>query len=164
MLQWDEMYLKKLEREKRSEEREKRLEEIRIENEKKKQEKIDQQILIEKQLCKAKELTNSASIKINNIRNFLKDSFKTQLFNFDELKDKAEFKDPKPSKSLPRNEADLKKEPILEDFKSEIGLFDRLIEKITKHRIELLNRIAEEKHLKAIEIYNRKKNENFIAE
>jgi len=163
-LQWNEMNSKKLERERRLEERERRIEEIRIENEKKKQEIINRRILVEEQLSKAEKLTSSANIKINNIRNFLRDSLKIRLFNFDELKDETEFNDPKPLKSIPHNEEDLKKEPSLEDFKPGISLFDKLIERISKNRIDLLNKIAEEKYLKAVGIYNTKKNENKFAE
>lgn len=164
ILEWNGLYLKKLEKEKKLLEKEQKLEEIREENEKKIQAKTDHQNFIEKQLNKAEGLTNSSNIQINNVRNFLKDSLKTQLFSFDELKDNSKFSEPEPSKVLPHDEVSLGSEPVLENFKPVINLFDRLIEKITKNRIELLNKIAQDNYLKAVEIYNNKKNENILAE
>ena len=112
MLEWDKLYNKKVEAEKQAQQKmietERRLEEKRDKAEKKEQEKIERQHFLEKQFDKAKELTNSHNTKLNNIRNYLKNSLGVSLFSYEDLKNKLKFKDSKPEKSLPYSESDLK--------------------------------------------------------
>ncbi len=164
MLEWDELYSKKIEAEKRAQQKvieaERRLEEKREEAERKEKEKIEHELFLENQFKKAKELTNSYNIKLDNIRNCLKNSISTPLFSYDDLKDRSEFQSLKPEKSLPYNEDALKEKPDPKNFTPKIFLFDRWI----KNRIEKKNRIAEEKYKRAIEEYDTKVKENKIAE
>lgn len=136
--QWAEMYNKKLE------------------TERKEQGKIKQQEFIEGQIQKAEEETENAKIKINNIRNFLKDSLIRPPITFDILKDKSKFSEPKPIKKLPHDRKEIEIKPELKDFAPKIGLIDKMI----KSKLEQKNKIAEEQYIEALKEYNSKVNAN----
>lgn len=142
MQQWNEMYDKKLRKEQ------------------KEQEKIEQQEFIDDQIEKAKEETETAKIKIIDVRDYLKDSLKKKPITFDVLKSNSKFSEEKMVKKLPHDEKEIENKPILGNFAPKIGLMDKMI----KSRMVQKNEIAEGQLLKATEEYNKKVMENNTAE
>jgi restriction system protein len=140
--QWDEMYNKKLEAEKKV------------------KEKIRQQEFIEDQIEEAEDLTEKAKIKINNIKSFLKDSIKKPPITFSILKNNSTFGKHPPIKELPYSENDIYHEPDQKDFAPKIGLLDKMI----KSKMEQKNKIAEDQYLDALKEHNIKVNENNLVE
>lgn len=142
MEQWNEIYDKKLKKEKRE------------------QEKIEQQEFIVEQINKAQHETEAAKLKMIDIRDYLKNSLKEKPIKFDILKSKTKFNEEKPVRKLPYGEVEIESRPVLDNFAPEIGILDKII----KSRIIKKNRIAEEKLSRAIEEYDIRVEENKKAD
>jgi restriction system protein len=140
--QWDEMYSKK------------------IEKERKEEEKIKQQEFIEGEIEKAEEETEAARLKIIDIKDYLKDSLNKKPITFEALKSNSKFGEEEPVKKLPYDEKEIENKPVLDNFAPKIGLMDKMV----KSRIIKKNKIAEDQLLRATEEYNKKVAENNEAE